>query len=80
MSEDDRRAARKLAAKRVDERVKLLASFFNALAVGAIAAGVIIPATKTPAETPWISVAWLSGGCLLHLFGQGIYRSLRGEG
>jgi len=76
---DPYRTRRKLAAKRQNERVKLFASLFNALAVGTIAAGAIIPATRTPIDFSWVTLAWIGIGSGLHLVGQAAYAILQSE-
>ena len=73
-------AARKLAAKRFNEQLKLFVTFVNSLGLGAIGAGVIIPASKSPFDVTLISVGWFVIGLFLHLIGQGAYRFLRSEG
>lgn len=73
-------AARRLASKRFNERLKLFSSFSSALGIGTIGAGVIIPMTKTPIEIAPITLAWLAGGLILHLVGHGVYAFLRSEG
>ncbi|MEE8631498.1 MULTISPECIES: hypothetical protein [Methylobacterium] len=79
MDEAARTKARKLAAKRANERLKLLAGFFNTLALGVIGAGVIIP-TVADLTNAWPkSLVWLVTGLVLHCVGQGALTFLRSE-
>ena len=76
---DDPRAARKLAAKRANERIKLLASLLNSLALGVIGAGVIVPVTQNPGGLPWQSLAWFVFGLALHSVAQAVFAFMRDE-
>jgi hypothetical protein len=71
--------ARKLAAKRINERLKLLASFFNALALGVIGAGFIVPVVNEPGRLISPQLPWLGLGLVLHLSAQGVLLFLRSE-
>jgi hypothetical protein len=55
----------KWSAKRRNERVKLLASFLNALALAMIVTGVVVP-TVGNSSLGWSAVAWVAAGGLLH--------------
>ncbi|AWN52304.1 hypothetical protein [Methylobacterium sp. 17Sr1-1] len=79
MDEAARTKARKLAAKRINERLKLLASFFNALALGVIGAGVIIPTVADMTRAWPKSLVWLVTGLVLHCAAQSAFTFLRSE-
>ncbi|TXM77340.1 hypothetical protein FV218_05675 [Methylobacterium sp. WL69] len=72
-------AARKLAAKRVNERLKLLANLLNALGIGVIGAGVIVPGVHDPTRITLQTLAWIATGLVLHLLAQGVLAFLRSE-
>ncbi len=71
---------RKLRAKRNNERVKLLATTLNALALGVAGAGVVVPGVTAPemllkpASLVWVLVA---GG--LHSGAQVVLQLLKSE-
>jgi hypothetical protein len=79
LDEAARTKARKLAAKRANERLKLLASFFNALALGVIGAGFIVPVVNEPGRLISPQLPWLGLGFVLHLLAQGALSFLRSE-
>jgi cytochrome b subunit of formate dehydrogenase len=68
---------RRLAAKRFNEQVKLLASGLNTLGVTTFAAGCIVPSFAGQMQTfPWIS---LIIALVLHCSAQLALRTLRSE-
>lgn len=71
--------SKRLAARRFNERVKLIATFFNALAFGTIGAGAIIPAARTLSDLGWATAAWFVSGLVLHGIGSFAYTLLRDE-
>lgn len=80
MEEVGEASRRKLAAKRANERVKLLANTLNALAIGVAGAGLIVPIVGEPtalfdAKRP----AWLLFAAILHVCAQGALGLLRSE-
>lgn len=77
-------SARKLAAKRINERLKLLANLLNSLAIGVIGAGVIVPAVRDPSQgtlliLTWQMLTWITIGLALHLVGQSVFAFMRSE-
>jgi hypothetical protein len=56
-------------AKRFNESVKYAANAMNTLAVGMIAAAVIVPAINQQAIQIW-SLGWASAGLILHMMGH----------
>ena len=77
---DGERTRRKLAARRNNERVRLLAQTINALAIGLVGAAILVPLVSAP-ETllSWRTVAWIIMAVSLHLLAQGIFVLLRSE-
>lgn len=71
--------ARKLAAKRANERIRLLAGFLNALAIAVVGASFIVPVIGQPDRLLSPNLAWLVLGSILHLVAQGVFAFLRSE-
>ena len=73
-------ANRRLAAKRHNEGIKLLANAFHSLSLGVAGAALILPGVTSPAKllepAPFI---WLLVAVALHLIEQGVLRLLRSE-
>lgn len=71
---------RRLAAKRNNERVKLIATSLNAIALAILGAAFLVPALANPAVLlsagPWILV---SVALTLHLSAHAVLRFLRSE-
>ncbi|MGI6245512.1 MAG: hypothetical protein ACOYJQ_07070 [Pseudochelatococcus sp.] len=67
---------RRLAAKRVNEHVKLFASTINAIALATFGTAAILPAIGGAGSPNW---AWIPVAILLHLTAQGAYRLLKSE-
>ena len=73
-------ARRKLAAKRHNERTKLLANAFHAMSLGVIGAGVIIPSVASPPKLLQIqTLGWVLMAVGLHLVAQAVLQFLRSE-
>jgi len=72
-------SARKLAAKRINERVKLLANLLNSLGIGVIGAGVIVPGVHDPTRITLQTLAWIATGLVLHLLAQSVLAFMRSE-
>ena len=71
---------RELAAKRHNERTKLLSNAFHAMSLGVIGAGVIIPSVASPAKLLQIeTLAWVLIAIGLHLVAQAVLQFLRSE-
>lgn len=70
---------RTLAAERFHGRVNLAAGFLNALAVGAIGAGALIPAKRTPIDIAWPSDARIVVGLVPPALGHGVFEFPRSE-
>ena len=75
---------RKLAANRINERLKLLANLLNSLAIGVIGAGVIVPGVRDPTHVTlqtltWQTLTWIAIGLVLHLVGQMVFAFMRSE-
>jgi hypothetical protein len=70
---------RKLAAKRINERLKLLANLLNSLAIGVIGAGVIVPGVRDPTHVTLQTLTWIAIGLALHLVGQIVFAFMRSE-
>jgi hypothetical protein len=62
-----------------NERVKLIANAFNAIALGLIAFAVLRPATEDIALLSRSSAAWAFGGLVLHGLAHYVLRYLRKE-
>ncbi|HEY8563958.1 MAG TPA: hypothetical protein VIL65_00530 [Beijerinckiaceae bacterium] len=73
-------SARKLAAKRTNERVKLLASSLNALSLGVAGAAIVIPGVSEPGSLLELKrLVWFFVAAGLHLSAQYVFRYLRSE-
>lgn len=71
---------RKLAAKRLNERVKLAVTTINALAIGIAGSAIILPAARDGVTTlPWQAWIWILVAFALHLVAQGLLSLLRSE-
>ena len=71
---------RKLAAKRTNERLKLLTSAMNTLAVGIVAAAMIVPGINSvSALLEPHRFAWLSTALTLHVSALFALRWLKSE-
>lgn len=76
----DERSARRLAAKRTNERVKLIATLLNALTIGVLGAGVIVPGVAEPTALLQPSrVVWFLVAIVLHLAGHAAFAALKSE-
>jgi hypothetical protein len=75
----DRRTARKKPLPSItrdplathNDRVKLLASFLNAIGLGLLGFAVLRPVTETPINVTWLSAWW--GGCGVAFHGLSLY-------
>lgn len=67
---------RKLAAKRTNERVKMLAGTLNALAIGILGAAFVVPGVTSLENVRWI---WIPAALVLHLMAYVAYRFLKSE-
>lgn len=73
-------ARRKLAAKRTNERIKLVYSTLNAFAIAIVVAGVILPGVSSPATLlDFQRVIWFSVAIALHVLAQLFVGALRSE-
>jgi Cu/Ag efflux pump CusA len=77
---DQERIQRKLAARRINERLKLLAQTINALGLGLAGAAIIVPLVSAP-ETllSWRTAIWIMIAISLHLSAQVAFTFLRSE-
>ncbi|MGH2343500.1 hypothetical protein ACRC7T_18700 (plasmid) [Segnochrobactraceae bacterium EtOH-i3] len=75
MTEDDR--ARRLAAKRNNERVKLAASTMNAIGLTTFGAAFILPFVNGGPATP--TPLWVIVAAVLHVGAHVLFRFLRSE-
>ena len=76
----DPASERKLAAKRMNERVKLGASFLNTLGLAVIGAALVVPAFSPTGHADLrLSIGGLLVGIGLHFVAQWLYRFLRSE-
>lgn len=73
---DDKR--RRLATKRFNEHIKLLASVLNGAAIVTIGAAVVAPVVS--GSMGLAAPFWSFGAIALHLVGQAALRLLRDEG
>lgn len=69
--------ARRLAAKRNNERVKLVASTLNAIALTTFGAAFILPTVNAGMAAP--PLIWILAAVTLHLGAQAVFRLLRSE-
>lgn len=67
---------RRLRAKRQNERVKLLASFLNTLALAIIGAAFVVPGVGSLSSVRW---AWIPVGLVLHFSAQTALGLLKSE-
>jgi hypothetical protein len=77
MSLTDEDRARRLAAKRNNERVKLVASTMNTVALTTFGAAFILPLVN--GATGPLPVIWIPFAVALHFGAQAVYRFLRSE-
>jgi putative exporter of polyketide antibiotics len=70
----DRR--RRLAAKRINERLKLTANFLNAIGIGVVGAAFIIPGVTDLTAVRW---DWLPFGFTLHVLAHVALSFLKSE-
>jgi len=71
---------RKLASKRFNERVKLLANALNALSIAAMATALLVPAISGDLEKlTRANVIWFLFGVVLHLLAHLTFSLLRSE-
>mgnify|MGYP001347515958 CR=1 FL=1 len=69
--------ARRLAARRTNERLKLIATALNAVSVATVGAAFILPAVNG-ASGP-LPLIWIPMAVGLHLAAQGVFHFLRSE-
>lgn len=62
-----------------NERIKLLAGFVNAMAIGLVGFAVLRPATEDVALISTASLLWAGGGLGMHLFAHYMLGYLRKE-
>ena len=80
MTVDPDASARKLVAKRINERVKLFAGFLNALAIGVVGTALIVPVVQRLEELLDIQrIVWCCVGMALHLSAQAVFSLMRSE-
>lgn len=73
-------SARKLAAKRFNERLKLFASFLNALAIGVVGTAIVIPVIQQAETMVQLQrAAWFFLGLCRHLCAQSVFSGMRSE-
>jgi hypothetical protein len=73
-------ARRKHTAKRLNEHVKLTASYVNAMAIAIAGAAIIVPMVSSPDATLDRSrLSWFAGSLALHCAGHIVIRLLRRE-
>lgn len=77
MSLADKDRQRRLAAKRINERIKLLVSTVNAVALTAFGAAFVLPTVNGAMGS--LSVIWIPGAVALHLVAHGLFQFLRSE-
>ena len=76
---------RRLAAKRRNERVKLLANTSNALALGIIGATLIVPELSgsgvrmSAGPFDWFRAFWILAAVVLHILAQLAFELMQGE-
>jgi hypothetical protein len=77
---DPSAAQRRLAAKRSNERIKLVANAFHTLSLGVVGAALIIPGVASPAKllepAPFV---WLFVAFSLHSVAQAVLQLLRSK-
>lgn len=69
--------ARRLRAKRVNERIKLAASTVNAVGLAVVGVTVLVPIMAGTAGI--LSVAWIAAAFVLHLMAQVVLGNLQSE-
>ena len=69
--------ARRLAAKRNNERVKLVATTLNAIALTTFGAAFILPTVNGGISAP--PLIWILAAVTLHLGAHAVFRLLRSE-
>lgn len=62
-----------------NERVKLVASFANAIGLGLVGFAVLRPLTETPITVTWASAWWGGCGLAIHILSLYILKYLRKE-
>ncbi|MGX7708473.1 hypothetical protein [Methylobacterium sp. Gmos1] len=73
-------ARRKHTAKRLNEHLKLLAAYINAMAIAIAGAAIIVPLVSNPDAAVRLShVSWFAASLALHRAGQAVIRLLRRE-
>jgi hypothetical protein len=77
MTQKETDRARRLAAKRFNERLKLLIVALNAIAVASFGAAFILPMIGASGQK--VSLLWIIAAFALHLVAQGIFHWLRSE-
>jgi hypothetical protein len=70
--------ARRLAARRLNEHLKLLVTTLNALALTTFGAAFILPAVSGTPEVP--PLFWILIALALHFGGHGLIRVMKSEG
>jgi hypothetical protein len=68
---------RKLAARRMNERIRLLVSSLNTVGLTTFGAAFILPRVNDQAISP--SVGWILVAIGLHLTAEGLFQFLRSE-
>ena len=77
MAETDPEAAeRRLRAKRLNEHLKLMASFLNTLSLAVIGAAFVVPGVISLESVRWL---WIPVGIVLHLAAHVPLRLLKSE-
>ncbi|SFV04746.1 hypothetical protein SAMN02799631_04164 [Methylobacterium sp. 174MFSha1.1] len=73
-------ARRKHVAKRLNEHLKLLAAYMNAMAIAVAGAAIIVPLVSSPNATLGRThLSWLAASLALHCVGHAVIRCLRRE-
>jgi type IV secretory pathway TrbD component len=73
---DPEASARKLRAKRANERLKLAAGALNTLALATVGAAFIIPGVTSLENVRW---AWIPVGVILHLLAHLVLGLMKSE-
>lgn len=67
---------RRLAAKRMNERLRLAANFLNAIGIGIVGAAFIVPGMTDLSTVRW---SWIPVGIILHSVAQLLLQLLQAE-
>jgi hypothetical protein len=77
LASDD--VARRRAAKRFNERVKLTATFLNNSGIATLVGAFVLPAVQDAQRLGWVQWASVAGALALHLMAQLVLTLFRSE-